>query len=174
MKYFLTSDCHFSHSNIIKYCNRPFKDVDHMNYELVRRWNERVKDEDMVFHVGDFGFDKGYKWYPKLNGQKYMIKGNHDKNNGVKGIIHSMQIEYAGTFYNLVHRPEHIKLDYEVNFVGHVHDKWKYKIISNQPYSADIVYCINVGVDAWDFYPVEIQEALNGLQKWRKLDENIS
>ena len=171
MKYFLTADMHFSHSNIIKYCNRPFKDVDHMNWELVRRWNERVKDEDMVFHIGDFGFDKGYKWYPKLHGMKYMIKGNHDKNNHVKTLVQSTVIQFANKDYYLVHRPEHANTDYEINFVGHVHEKWKYQLIANQPYSEEKIYAINVGVDVWDFYPVEIQEALAGLQKWKKENE---
>jgi len=172
MKYFLTSDCHFDHKNIIKYCNRPFKDVDHMNNELVRRWNERVKDEDIIFHIGDFGFDKGYKWYPKLNGMKYMIRGNHDKNNGVKGIVYSMEIQFAGQYYNLVHRPEHYDPTCEINFVGHVHEKWKFQRTNGEG-DLTAVYLINVGVDVWNFYPVEIQEALAGLQKWRNSSGKI-
>lgn len=171
MKYFLTSDLHFDHANIIKYCKRPFKDVDHMNWELVRRWNERVKEEDIIFHIGDFGFDKGYKWYPKLNGQKYMIQGNHDKNNRVKAIVHSMKVSYAGELYNLVHNPSHFNPAYRINFVGHVHDKWKYKIHLDPLLLKVENYFINVGVDVWNFYPVEIQEVLAGLQKWRKANE---
>ena len=38
-KVFLIGDCHFQHANIIKYCNRPFKDVDDMTEKLIKYWN---------------------------------------------------------------------------------------------------------------------------------------
>ena len=49
-----TSDTHFSHCNIIKYCNRPFKDVDEMNKILIQNWNNVVRPDDIVWHLGDF------------------------------------------------------------------------------------------------------------------------
>ena len=55
-KIFYTADLHLGHANIIKYCNRPFKDVDQMNETLIRNWNSRVKPEDTVIHNGDFCF----------------------------------------------------------------------------------------------------------------------
>lgn len=36
MTVWVTSDTHFSHKNIIEYCNRPFKDIYHMNETLVK------------------------------------------------------------------------------------------------------------------------------------------
>ena len=56
MTIWFTSDTHFDHKNIIKYCNRPFKDIDEMNAELERRWNAVVAPGDRVFHLGDFAF----------------------------------------------------------------------------------------------------------------------
>lgn len=178
MKYFLTADCHFDHANIIKYCNRPFRDVDHMNRELVRRWNERVKDEDIIFHVGDFGFDKGYRWYPKLNGQKYMLKGNHDKNNGVHALVYSLQFKFDNKRCHMVHNPVMADVGSGINFVGHVHDQWKFQKYEGDMYAATGLmlnpgpsYFINVGVDVWNYYPVEIGESLCALQRWRKDNE---
>ena len=56
MNIWFTSDLHLGHGNIIKYCNRPFKDIEHMNRALIDNWNSRVKLNDVVFHVGDFCF----------------------------------------------------------------------------------------------------------------------
>lgn len=77
---FFTSDTHFGHVNILKYCSRPFSDVETMNNSLIKNWNEKVKPNDIVFHLGDVGFDKNIKEILyKLNGKIYLILGNHDK-----------------------------------------------------------------------------------------------
>lgn len=47
MNYWWTSDYHFSHANIIKYCGRPFETVEEMNETIIRKHNERVKPEDV-------------------------------------------------------------------------------------------------------------------------------
>ena len=59
---FFTSDTHFGHANIINLCNRPFKDVNHMNDMLVENWNSVVSDDDTVFHLGDFALGGSAVW----------------------------------------------------------------------------------------------------------------
>ena len=49
-KTFYTSDTHFCHANIIRLCNRPFKDVDYMNEKLIENWNKVVPEDGTVFH----------------------------------------------------------------------------------------------------------------------------
>jgi calcineurin-like phosphoesterase family protein len=89
MTTFFTSDHHFSHSNIIKYCNRPFSDVEEMNRILIENWNSVVKTNDTVYHLGDFGFtqrakaedfERLQKLCGRLRGKIILIKGNHDTN----------------------------------------------------------------------------------------------
>ena len=80
-KVFFTSDTHFGHKNIIKYCNRPFSDIDEMNKVLINNWNKVVSEGDIVFHLGDFAFGGFPLWESirsRLNGSIYLIRGNHD------------------------------------------------------------------------------------------------
>lgn len=76
-----TSDLHFYHRNIMNYCNRPWETVEEMNEALINNWNSVVKDDDIVFNLGDFAFASNSKWkelLEKLKGKHYLIIGNHD------------------------------------------------------------------------------------------------
>jgi len=83
--FFVTSDIHFFHNNIIKYCNRPWADIDKMTEGIIKNWNEVVtRESDSVFIIGDLamgGKNRGPELSSvlrHLNGQKYLIPGNHD------------------------------------------------------------------------------------------------
>ena len=79
-KTLITSDWHFNHKNILKYQpNRPGKTIEEMNSALIKHWNETVKPEDTIYHLGDFTFHKDPKEFiDQLNGNKIFILGNHD------------------------------------------------------------------------------------------------
>ena len=77
-----TSDTHFNHNNIIRFCNRPWNTVEEMDKALIENWNSVVKPDDIVFHLGDFAFAPNSKWktlLQALNGKIYLIVGNHDE-----------------------------------------------------------------------------------------------
>ena len=81
---FFTSDTHFNHTNIIRFCSRPFKDVEHMNETLIANWNRVVGPDNIVFHLGDFCLGGSAEWtkiLKRLNGKIYLIAGNHDMKN---------------------------------------------------------------------------------------------
>lgn len=77
-----TSDTHFGHARIIELSNRPFKHVDEMNEEIIRRWNSVVGPDDTVYHLGDVALGpimESLANIRRLNGHKILILGNHDR-----------------------------------------------------------------------------------------------
>jgi len=160
---YFTADLHLNHENIIKYCNRPFRDIEHHNKSLVNNWNQRVKDNDTVYHLGDFCFNnksiKSSDWEKQLNGKIIHIKGNHDKNNHTKTILKKIILEFGNKSILARHEPvEHIECYYDMVLCGHVHEKWKYRWVFN---NFIFIPVINVGVDQWNFMPVRLDEILS-------------
>lgn len=127
---FVTSDQHFGHTNVIKYCERPFDTIEQMDYEIIKRWNNTVGKLDKVFVLGDFSFHDEQKTkdiLEKLHGTKSLIMGNHDRKRitsyydmGFKEVS-KYPIIYAD-FYILSHEPMFINgtMPY-INIHGHTH-----------------------------------------------------
>lgn len=174
MTNFFTSDTHFGHKTVIEYCRRPFKDVEEMNEELIRRWNVCVQDSDTVWHLGDFSFLGSIATkaiVKRLKGKIVLVRGNHDsKPHRFFERIESYQlIEIRGHIVNLCHYPYLGHSQDERDFSerqlkdkglpllhGHVHMEWKVK---NR--------MINVGVDQWAYAPVSELEIIKLLDEWR-------
>lgn len=86
MDRWFVSDHHFAHANIIKFCDRPFKDTREMDEKLVAYHNDFVKPEDHVSFLGDVTIRRGgrqeQEWFCNLihsmNGHKRLYLGNHD------------------------------------------------------------------------------------------------
>lgn len=141
MKYFVISDTHFGHTNIIKYCNRPFSSVEEMDKILIKNWNETVSNEDVVIHLGDVGLNsKEYirSIISQLNGKKILIKGNHDnwpddfyRDTGFN-YVSKFPFLYGGTpdnngFYLMSHAPLLLsETTPYFNFYGHIHNDPKF------------------------------------------------
>jgi len=73
MTKFFISDTHFNHENIIRFCNRPFQNALEMNEVLINNWNAKVKNGDIVYHAGDFGYGELREILDRLNGKIYYI-----------------------------------------------------------------------------------------------------
>jgi len=157
MKWF-TADHHFGHDRIIEYCNRPYKNAKHMETCLIKNINEKVAKDDELIIVGDFtvkGDDhKGYirHVFNRIKCEKViLIIGNHDTllpRDYVEYIgfhsVHTM-LEIEG--FVVHHDPSKAYRDKNrIWITAHSHDYWK--INRNR---------INVGVDVWNYYPVNIE-----------------
>lgn len=181
MRIFVTADDHFAHNNVIEYCSRPFRDVDHMNEALIANWNQRVHTDDVVYVIWDFCFHggkqggrtKGQYWETKLNGKIIHIAGNHDSHNKTRGLLRA-DILFAGMVIHMVHIPPEnlggfVKLP-DLIVCGHVHQHWKTKVLYRDPNPIgnqmlagkprEERLAVNVGVDVWDFRPVLLQEVV--------------
>lgn len=82
-KYWITSDLHHFHKNIMKFCSntRAFSSVEEMHSFIEKDWNSKVKEEDVIFHLGDFSFGKPEETLEimkRLKGNIVWIGGNHD------------------------------------------------------------------------------------------------
>ena len=83
-KLFLTSDSHYGHFNICKYCHRPFQSRSEMDQTLIKNWNAVVPEDGIVVHCGDFMLPhnediKEYnKYLNQLHGRVLLLRGNHD------------------------------------------------------------------------------------------------
>lgn len=168
------SDPHFNHTNIIKYCNRPFLNMQEMNDVLISNYNSLINSNDIVIWLGDCFFNKQLnnceEIISKLNGQKILVLGNHDKNDiqmsqfGFDIVTHELVLNVANTqcrcsHYPITPCPEYElpdryasrrpkKLANEIILHGHDHNKNKITNIDS----------INVGVDAWDFKPAMFED----------------
>jgi len=171
MLYF-TSDQHFFHKNIIKYCNRPFIDINNMNTEIIRRYNHIISDEDTVIHIGDISaglkgrYDELTSIIKKLNGSKHLILGNHDHLSIDKYIEMGFEtvknyMEYEDYFINHYPLIENTKYTTSEELkLNEIFKKTKCnKIIHGHSHNIDFGYNrFNVCVDLNNFLPVSIED----------------
>lgn len=128
MTYF-TSDLHFGHYNIIRYCQRPFENTDEMDEAIIAAWNNKVKEDDEVYILGDIALKSAkVALANRLNGKKHLIIGNHDYHNlesiaeiPFESVSFMKVIKEQGKTLTLCHFPTYSFIgDYLL--YGHVHN----------------------------------------------------
>ncbi len=152
---FFFSDPHFGHANIIQYSNRPFKDVEEMNTELVKRYNVTVPKDAICIWGGDcffMKFEPAQEIFNQLNGDKILIRGNHDRTwvnkLGFKGIYKHLEMKIANRNAIIYHYPDY-QLPHPSYILIHGHTHEHTKLNSNK---------IHIGVDAWDYRPASLDQ----------------
>ena len=180
-KFYFTADSHFCHSNIIKYCKRPFANIAENDEEIIRRWNEKVPEDGIVFHLGDVAFgdpERVDNILERLNGTIYLVIGNHDWRRIVNN--HKWRFEMMTQQINMKIGKRHIILnhypmlafsgawrgeDATYQLFGHVHtspytdeglDQQRMKYLFTSQY--------DVGVDNNNFTPIS----------WKEVDQIIN
>lgn len=162
---FLISDTHFGHHNICKFLKedgtkiRPWDSVEEMNEEMIKRWNSVVKPQDKVYHLGDVVINrKALHILARLNGDKVLIKGNHDifKLQDYTPYFRDIRAYHVMNGCILSHVPVHSSAlaRFGTNIHGHLHqnrvlDKWG-KIDPNY---------LNVCVEQINYTPISLEDA---------------
>jgi calcineurin-like phosphoesterase family protein len=162
---FFTGCPHFNHTNIIKYCNRPFSSVKEMNQTMIQNWNRVVHKEDDIYVLGDFALCCTIDWVhdllKTLNGEKYFITGNHDRRFIHRSLFrdkfhfvkrqHIMDI--LGSHILLTHSKQFTKDNsWNINLYCHNHAK------TNEFTKINGVLYYNIGMDGNNFTPVNMND----------------
>lgn len=182
---YFTSDQHWCHANVIKFCNRPYQDVEEMNQVLIDNCNSVVKADDTILMLGDFCFGPLNKWVEirnKINCKNIiLVKGNHDKlqDGQIKhlfsGIYDYLEIKvrdvdakdgwqqivcchYALKVWNKSHYGSW-------NAFAHSH--------GTLPDDPNALSC-DVGVDCWNYFPVSYEQlkGFMGKKTFKPLDHH--
>jgi len=193
MKTFISSDIHFSHANILKYCpwRRLDKDMSDdlekiqemifsMNEMIISNWNSKVSQEDEVYILGDVSMGQivnAPKYIRRLNGRKYLISGNHDKT--LRKLIETNAPEYDDLFVWIkdVHEmfvkqgPGKPKISV---FMSHYpHASWNHMNIGSVHLHGHLHgspsgitgRIMDVGLDTNDLFPYELNDVVERMLK---------
>ena len=166
--FYFTSDLHFDHQNIIKYCNRPFESVEEMNETIIANWNKTVRAKDTCYILGDvfmYNTEHARECLERLHGHKYLILGNHDpfSETPVPGPVfewvkYYFKLRWDHKKFILFHYPivswDGAARDISYHLHGHSHNGPEYNIEQR----AAGLKRYDVGVDANHFKPVSIEE----------------
>jgi calcineurin-like phosphoesterase family protein len=163
------SDTHFGHKNIIKYCDRPFCDLDDMSQQMINNHNDVVGDNDLVIWVGDVAFmgdDRANEILANLKGDRILIIGNHDIN---KGKVKNLNFKEKHLIYVIDGAPPIVFTHFPfencpgdwINVHGHIHNS----------YDTNSLQHINVSVEAIDYRPVHWDDITRMAKtRWDSMD----
>ena len=163
--FYVISDTHFGHKNIVKYFDRP----KYHEELMIAHWRKKVKENDVILHLGDLmmGGDEYFHYFksevaPKLTGKKYIILGNHDKRKydydklGFE-VVKPFKMEYRQYEISFDHYPKLFKSEDElkIHVHGHIHN---HDYSRNEPTRWGNV---NVSVEVINYKPRNIARLLN-------------
>jgi len=185
-----SADLHLGHTNIIRYCNRPFSSVEEMDETIINNINEKIMPEDRFIILGDFAWGTKVEHYLDLINCKdvWFVMGNHDRGGRKKpSYLESLEFYRKMPFTHVFgYYEEEIIIPgkgkkmitmshYPMSswnkshreswhLYGHVHGGMT-KQLGTEPGK----YRMDVGVDCHNFYPVAFDdlETLFSKVKWK-------
>ena len=174
MNIFFTSDLHFGHDRKFLFKPRGFSSIEEHDETIIKNWNNVVTDDDVVYIIGDVIMgdqDAGIEKLKRLNGEKVIIRGNHDTDCKVMKYTDVVErkplwadiIRYYKYRFYLSHHPT-ITSNMEkgepitrhlINLFGHTHSKDKFYM--------DMPFMYNVALDAHDCTPVCVEDVIKDI-----------
>ena len=173
---FLVSDTHFGHAGVCHFTHgdtgvkiRPWTDPDEMDEAMVKLWNERVRPNDKVFHLGDVVMKrKSLGIMRRLNGDKVLIRGNHDifKDDEYREHFRELRAYHVLNGMILSHIPIHPDSlgRFGVNIHGHLHtNRVMYRDMFSDQLEIDPRYHC-VCVEQTDFAPILFEDVIKRIE----------
>ena len=175
---FLVSDTHFGHAGVCRFTHpddatvklRPWDNADEMDEEMIRRWNDRVRPTDKVYHLGDVVINrKALKTLHRLNGDKVLIRGNHDifPDDEYREYFRELRAYHVMNGMILSHIPIHPESlgRFGVNIHGHLHAS-RVKMEPVGKYGIPVIdpryHC--VCVEQTDFAPILFEDVIKRIE----------
>ena len=174
---FLVSDTHFGHEKtctVFKRADgsplRPFSSAEEMDEEMIKRWNDRVRPKDKVYHLGDVVINRKFlSVLGRLNGDKVLIRGNHDifKLEDYTPYFRDIRGCHVMNGMIFTHIPLHEESlgRFGTNIHGHLHANRVMKIKGVDRKTGELEYSdqvdpryFNVSVEQIDFAPISLEE----------------
>ena len=181
---FLVSDTHFGHSGVCRFMRedgvtklRPWNDPAEMDEEMIRRWNERVKPTDKVYHLGDVVINrKALPTLARLNGDRVLIRGNHDifRDDEYRQYFRELRAYHVMNGCILSHIPIHEASlgRFGVNIHGHLHANRVKKARGVDARTGEILYGNEIDtryhcvcVEQTDYTPILFEDVLKRIQE---------
>lgn len=162
MTRYVVSDHHFTHDNIIEYCDRPFSSVGQMHDVLVSRFHETVDPGDTLVHLGDVAMamrdgSVTVEWLSRLSESAVLVRGNHDSAIDAEDapfpVVDACVLESGGRRFYCTHRPEDAPEWWDGWVLhGHHHDNHPREF----PLARTDERRVNVGVELLDYRPLSL------------------
>ena len=181
---FLVSDTHFGHAGVCRFTHgdtgvkiRPWTDPDEMDEDMVRMWNETVRPNDKVYHLGDVVINrKALKTLHRLNGDKVLIRGNHDifRDEEYRRYFRELRAYHVMNGMILSHIPIHPESlgRFGVNIHGHLHTNRVKKILGVDVRTGEFKYSTEndpryhcVCVEQTDFRPILFEDVIKRIKE---------
>ena len=181
---FLVSDTHFGHAGVCRFMRndgvtklRPWDDPQEMDEAMIERWNERVRPNDKVYHLGDVVINrKSLTTLSRLNGDKILIRGNHDifRDDEYRKYFRELRAYHVMNGMILSHIPIHPASlgRFGVNIHGHLHANRVMKPRGVDARTGEILYNTEIDpryhcvcVEQTDFSPILFEDVIKRIKE---------
>jgi len=181
---FLVSDTHFGHAGVCRFMRadgvtklRPWDDPQEMDEAMIERWNERVRPNDKVYHLGDVVINRRcLSTLARLNGDKVLIRGNHDifRDDEYRKYFRELRAYHVMNGMILSHIPVHPESlgRFGVNIHGHLHANRVMKPCGVDTKTGEVLYSDQIDPRYWcacveqtEFAPILFEDAIKRIEE---------
>ncbi len=135
---------------------------------MITNWNNTVRPNDIVYHLGDFAYGDGSKspdkYFNRLNGHKHLVIGNHDNKK-------TMSLPWASVsnYQEIsIGKQRVVMLHYAMRVWHHSYrGVWQLYGHSHLTLPEQDHLSFDIGVDGWNYTPVSFEQ-VKAKMEWKE------